>query len=86
MADTPLKPGEAGPRVRHVTAAVAIGPAQLLEADAERAALEDRAGLSAIDFQARQDAINEKRKGPPDRLAVKTKTRAKPTEAPETKL
>lgn len=65
--------------IRSHTESAVIKEASILAALAETAP-------PNIDFQARQDAVGEKRKGPGEKLSVKIRTRAKPADAPETEI
>ncbi|HEX6741363.1 MAG TPA: hypothetical protein VF079_06160 [Sphingomicrobium sp.] len=68
----------------HETASTIIGAAYTMPDEALEllAAAEE----PAIDFQALQDSISEKRRGPGPKLERKSKTRAKPSPVKETKI
>ena len=70
----------------HETDRVEIGPATVMPEGRTFSMLANLPGLTAADFQAKQDSIGTKRRGPGERLTVKLKTRAKPSDVPETDI
>lgn len=83
----PTPKTKAPPRAtEHETDRVEIGPATVMPQGRTFSMLANLPSLTAADYQAKQDSIGKKRRGPGERLTVKLKTRAKPSDVPETEI